>query len=526
MTENKMLYPVGIQSFAEVRNGGYVYVDKTRYLWELSHTGKYYFLSRPRRFGKSLFLSMSDAYFKGRAELFTGLAIWGLEKEWTRYPVFHFDFNPQTYSSLKDLRDTIQRQLETFEKEYDVEPYKTGSLSDRFVMLIQNVCDKSHRQAVILVDEYDKPLLNSVADKRLQEEIMTELKSFYGVVKSMDARIKFAMFTGVARFSKVSIFSDLNNLLDISLSDDFNAICGITESELHQYFADSIKELAQRYGMSDDEMKLFLKNKYDGYNFSNPRLTECLYNPFSLLSCFRLKTIDNYWFDSGTPSYLVKALAKDGLDMPSLYDDVVVTANVMKGINTPDHSPITALYQSGYLTVKAYNMIENRYTLGFPNDEVTTGFNQLAFQVYGAKEQGRFDINRFVEDVNNGNPEGFMHRLHALLASVPHEQAFYAEATYQNIIFLLFTLLKRDVHTEYHSNVGESDLVVCADRFVYVFEFKFNQTLAKAMSQINAKGYAIPWQTDGRQVFKIAVNYLPSLRNITWQVHPGDCPRT
>lgn len=518
MTEKKMTYPIGIQSFEEIRNGGYVYIDKTQYLWDLCHTGKYYFLSRPRRFGKSLFLSTAEAYFLGKRELFSGLAISSLEKEWKKYPVFHFDFNPQQYASIEELRENIRRQLTTFENAVGVTPYTSGSLSDRFLMLIQNTWEKTKCQSVILVDEYDKPLLNSVENKNLRKEIMDELKPFYGVVKSTDRFIKFTMFTGVARFSKVSVFSDLNNLLDISLTEDYNSICGISESELLDYFEVPIEEMARRYDTSVENMLQTLKRKYDGYNFSNPKFTECLYNPFSLLNCFYNKRIDDYWFDSGTPSFLIKVLIGDEQDLPALYDDIVVDADEMKGINNPENSPITALYQTGYLTVKAYDMRRNKYTIGFPNEEVANGFNKLAYQVYGSKEQGRFNISKFLDDVNSGNPEGFMRRLHALLATVPHEQAFYAEATYQNIIFLLFTLLKRDVHTEFHSDLGESDLVVKTDSYSYIFEFKFNKSVAKAMQQLNDRKYDTPWTTDDQEVFKIAVNYSLHDRNINWKI--------
>ena len=513
-----MLYPVGIQSFAEVRKGGYVYVDKTIHLWNLYHTGKYYFLSRPRRFGKSLFLSMTEAYFKGKKDLFEGLAVASLEKEWIEHPVFHFDLNSEAYTSLDDLKSLLNDYLSVYENKYGVTPAQGSTNPTRFRQLIRAAQEAANTNVVILVDEYDKPLLNTVHDKQLREEIEAELKSFYGVIKSMDSKIKFGMFTGVARFSKVSIFSDLNNLNDISLDEEFNAICGISESELDRYFKESIELLAAKRHMPYEKMREVLKNKYDGYNFSDPQFTECLYNPFSLLNCFYRKRIDDFWFDSGTPSYIIKTLTKDGLDLPSLYDDVVVDAKVMKGVNTPTKSPLTTLYQSGYLTVKAYDADKNRYTLGFPNEEVISGFNSLAFQLYGAREEGRFDISRFLQDVNEGNPDGFMHRLHALLASVPHEQAFYAEATYHNIIFLLFTLLKRDVHTELHNNLGDTDLVVRANRFVYVFEFKFNKSVAKAMQQINDKKYAEPWQTENCDVFKIAVNYSVEERNITWLV--------
>ena len=523
MNGSNVIYPVGVQSFEKLRKSGCVYVDKTRFVWQLVTQPSPIFLSRPRRFGKSLLLSTIEAYFLGKKELFEGLAIYDCEADWEVYPVLHFDMNSEAYSSIGDLRQIIDDHLSLFESKYGVASPDGVTQPTRFRQLIRSVQAVTKRNVVVLFDEYDKPLLNTIDNKKLQQDVADELKAFYGVVKSLDAYIRFAMFTGVARFSKVSVFSDLNNLYDISLSSDFNSICGISESELVENFRIPIAELAESYGVGYDEMLSVLKKKYDGYNFSNPQRTECLYNPFSLLNCLREGRIDDYWFDTGTPSYLVKMLIHDEQDLPALYDDVVVDSDIMKGVNTPENSPITSLYQTGYLTVKAFDLKRNRYTLGFPNQEVTNGFNKLAFQVYGSKEQGRFDISKFLMDVNGGNPEGFMRRLQALLATVPHEQAFYAEATYQNIIFLLFTLLKRDVHTECHNNHGETDLVVCTERYAYVFEFKFNRSVSKAMEQINSRKYDAPYATDGRKVFKIAVNFSSKRRNIeNWEIRDSN----
>ena len=520
MEKKNVIYPIGLQSFEKLRKAGCVYVDKTEYLWNLAQQFSPVFLSRPRRFGKSLFLSTAEAYFMGKKQLFEGLAISEYENEWACHPVFHFDFNTVEPKSLADLDASIDMQLSVYEKAYGIVPKEGDTFPNRLTILIDRSTEEMDQPAVILVDEYDKPLLNSSCNKNLLDDISSRLKAFYGVTKSSDDKIRFAMFTGVARFSKVSVFSDLNNLYDISLDYDYNAICGVSESELLPYFSDSIAKLAEFWNVSYDEMLHILKAKYDGYNFSDPRLTECIYNPFSLLSCFRQKKLDDYWFDTGTPTYLIRTLIKGSYDLSRFRDDINVNADVLKGINTPEGSPIATLYQSGYLSIKAFDGMANRYTIGFPNQEVRTGFDQLAFRAYASSsDEGRFNIGRFVEDVNNGNPEGFMHRLKALIANVPHEQALYTEATLHNVIFLLFTLLKRDVHAECHNNRGVTDLVVTTDRFAYIFEFKFDKTAAKAMEQINDRRYDAPFQTADLKVFKIAVNFSSKERNIqSWVI--------
>lgn len=520
--ENKgkrIIYPIGVQSFEKLRRTGCVYVDKTDFVWQLVTQPSPIFLSRPRRFGKSLMLSTIEAYFLGKKELFQGLAISRYEQDWEVFPVFHFDFNSENYQSLSDLKSLMNDYLSVYEDQYGLIPAPEATLPTRFRKLIREAHDATLKPVVILVDEYDKPLLSTINDKHLQNEISKELKSFYGVVKSLDSYIRFAMFTGVARFSKVSIFSDLNNLMDISLSEDYNSICGITETELLKYFKDPIDGVAHLYGVSFNQMLEMLKNQYDGYNFSDPSMTECLYNPFSILSCFNERKIDDYWFDSGTPSFLIRTLIKDGQDIPSLMDDVTVRADIMRGVNVPEKSPITNLYQSGYLTVKSYNRPENKYTLGFPNHEVISGFNRLAFIVYGRRDASEFDITKFLQDVNNGNPGGFMRRLKALIASVPHEQALNSEATYHNVVYLLFKLLKRDVHAECHMNNGVTDLTVATDKYVYVFEFKFNKSAGAAICQINDHKYDAPFQTGDRKVFKIGVNFSDKERNIKdWKI--------
>lgn len=372
---------------------------------------------------------------------------------------------------------------------------------------------------VILIDEYDKPMLNSLDDSETNKQIIRQLKAFYGNLKSCDAYIKFAMLTGVARFSRVSVFSDLNNLKDISLAEDYNSICGISESELLEYFTQPIEWFANRRRVSFDDMCDLLRRKYDGYNFSNPEFTDCVYNPFSILNCFDQKRLDNYWFDTGTPSFLIKALLKEGADISSFADDIDVKAEQLKGINTPLTSPTATLYQSGYLTIKSYDEDTNSYTIGLPNEEVAAGFNNLAYMAYTPKNTEEFDVIRFEESVRRGDPEGFMRRLKALIANVPHEQMRDSEAAYHNIVYLLFLLLGYRVRTECHINNGVTDLVVATEKYAFVFEFKFNSSVTKGMMQINRRKYDMPYQSGDRTVYKIAVNFSAKERNITgWQI--------
>lgn len=368
-----MNYPIGIQNFEELRSENYLYVDKTELIWQLVTTGKYFFLSRPRRFGKSLLLSTIEAYFKGRKDLFAGLKIAEYEKEWIEYPVIHIDLNAKLYDSKESLKIILDNYLDIYENRYGLPTTRGEDVEIRFANLIRELHDSTDKQVVILIDEYDKPLLNNVSNKDTYAEIQSLLKAFYGVIKSCDAYIKFAMLTGVARFGKVSVFSDLNNLNDISLNADFNAICGISSEELHSYFETSIEELADKQGESVDAMKERLKQEYDGYHFADPRYAKDIYNPFSILSCFYEMRISDYWFETGTSSMILQPAIAQGFDFMEV-DEIDATEAELKGVNVPEDSPISLLYQTGYLTIKHYEDRFRTYTLGFPNGEVKRGF--------------------------------------------------------------------------------------------------------------------------------------------------------
>ena len=371
-------YPIGIQNFETLRKGGYVYVDKTALIHYMVTTGKYYFLSRPRRFGKSLLLSTIESYYSGRKELFDGLAIEKLENEWNSYPILHIDLNSQKYDSPESLNDILNDILTKWEKIYGTEESEV-SLSLRFQGIIQRAAEQAGRGVVILVDEYDKPILQSIGNKDLQDAFRNTLKAFYSTLKSKDLYIQFAMLTGVTKFSKISIFSDLNNLMDISMDNRYVNLCGITDSEIHQYFETEIYKLSDVTQQTYKQVCQKLKQQYDGYHFAE--YSEGLYNPFSLLNTFAKMKFDNYWFETGTPTYLVELLKKHHYDLHRMAHEET-DEQVLNSIDSESTNPIPVIYQSGYLTIKGYDEEFGMYRLGFPNREVEEGFVRFLLPFY------------------------------------------------------------------------------------------------------------------------------------------------
>ena len=507
------MYPIGVQSFVKLREKNYYYVDKTKLVWKLAHIGGPVFLCRPRRFGKSLLLSTLHAYFDGRKDLFEGLGICELETEWKKRPVFHFDFNTVGNQSVDDLKESLNFQLSKMEDEWGIKLSHDYNPQQRLMNLINKASDNGRQRVVILVDEYDKPLLNTVENDQLNDQMRDVLKPFYGVLKTMDRDIEFSMLSGIARFGKVSIFSDLNNLLDISLNPEYNAICGITEDELHSYFSDPIETLASNYGTDSEGIQKQLKLTYDGYHFGIPRKCQDIYNPYSLLKCFFNKEISDYWFESATPSFLMKRLISRDYEFPHLTEVYADRDELLCGI-TADDSSIGQLYQTGYLTIKDYNEDEQLFRLGFPNLEVEKGFDTLSLKAYGAMAKSDFDVSRFRKEIMSGQPEAFMKRLKAFTADFPYGQVPDLEVHWQNITYLLFKLLGFYTHTEYKTSDGRIDAVVMTPRFVYVFEFKMDVSPEKAIAQINSKDYPLPFSADGRKLFKIGVEFTSTQRRI------------
>ena len=507
-----MIYPIGIQSFSEIREGGYTYVDKTALVYELLSTGKYYFLSRPRRFGKSLLVSTLEAYFQGRKELFAGLAMERLEREWTEYPVFHLDLNAQKYESPRNLTEILNASLTGWEKEYGAEPSET-SLSLRFRGVVRRAAEKTGRRVVVLVDEYDKPLLQAIGDGALQDDYRNTLKAFYGVLKSCDQHIRFALLTGVTKFSKVSVFSDLNNLQDISMLKAYEGICGVTEEELRTVFSESVGRLAEANGLEVEEAYGELKKWYDGYHFAAGGAD--VYNPFSLLNTFKTGEFGNYWFETGTPTFLVELLKKSRYDLRNLTEEQT-TADVLGSVDTMDENPVPVLYQSGYLTIKGYDKRFGLYRLGFPNGEVERGFMSFLLPHYAkvGKSESIFQISLFMRDVEGGDIDGFMRRLQGFFADIPYELARDLELHYQNVLFIVFRLMGFYTRVEYHTSQGRADLVLQTESYVYVMEFKLDGTAEEALRQIEEKNYALPFAADPRKLFKVGVNFSNAIRGI------------
>ena len=510
--------PIGIQDFEKLRKENFVYVDKTQYVYQLAQLGMPYFLGRPRRFGKSLFLSTLKAYFEGKKELFEGLKIAGLEKEWTKYPVFYLDFNIGLLTGAENVAERISVKIKELERLWG-QTTDTEDLASRFEAVIKSAYEQTGQRVVVLIDEYDKPLINTMDDPVANEEIRTLLKSFYGVLKSADASLRFVFLTGVTKFSKVSIFSDLNQLNDISLDNKFAGICGISEVELLQNFQPEIRGLAEANNVTYEQTLEKLKKLYDGYHFA--KVSADMYNPFSVLNTFDKLDFAYYWFATGTPTFLAKALRNQNYDIRELENDVYISANSIMDYRIEYQNLTPLLYQSGYLTIKSYEEDEDAYVLGFPNEEVKYGFlNELlpAF-VLTPIETGKFSVIGFLRQLKKDDIDGFMTSLKAFFAEIPYdaiEQKNRNEQYYQHVFYLLFTLMGQFVQTEVKNNKGRADAVVKTTGNIYVFEFKMddNATAEAALKQINSNDSAIPYTTDNRKTVKIGVEFSQTEKGI------------
>lgn len=514
--QNPKIYPIGIQNFEKIRKGGYFYVDKTKLVYQLVKTGSYYFLSRPRRFGKSLLISTLEAYFQGKRELFQGLAMERLEKDWKKYPILHLDLNTEKYDRPVSLEEKLNNVLAQWEKLYGSEPTET-TLAMRFEGIIQRAYDQEGLPVVILVDEYDKPMLQAIGNKELQESFRDTLKAFYGALKSKDGCIQFAMLTGVTKFGKVSVFSDLNNLDDLSMREPYVSLCGMTEQEIHDNLEAELHQLAAAQKMTYEEACTELKACYDGYHFVEN--TEGIYNPFSLLNTFKYHKFGSYWFETGTPTYLVELLKRSHYNL-EVMAHAETNADVLNSI-FGDDEPLPVIFQSGYLTIKEYDARFGIYRLGFPNREVEEGFVKFLMPYYTRfnKIEAPFEIQKFIHEIESGQPDAFFHRLQSFFADTPYELIRDQELHYQNVLFIVFKLVGFYTQVEYHTSEGRVDLVLQTDQFIYIMEFKFEGTAEEALAQINGKHYAQPFEADGRRLFKIGVNFSAATRNIErWMI--------
>ena len=522
--------PIGIQSFEKLRRDEYLYIDKTPFIWKLVQTSSPYFLSRPRRFGKSLFLSTLAAYFRGQKELFKGLYLEKAEEEqaaqenriaWQTYPVLYLDFNTKNYTDEQALVDILNLHLDEWEAHYSI-PKTSAAPEDRFRLLTAALFKQTGKQVVILVDEYDKPLLQTMGvNEALNEQYRNELKAFYSVIKTCDEYIRFAFLTGVTKFSKISIFSDLNNLKDISLHETYAGICGITQKELEDNFEPEIQALAERQGLDYPQAIAALKQWYDGYLFHPAG--EGMYNPFSLLNAFDYKEIKSFWFSTGTPTFLVNYLKEAHYFIPDLEENVELDESGLQTYRAVAQDALPILFQSGYLTIKEYIKEAQMYRLGFPNDEVRYGFLKNLLPAYTAVPFGDTgkSVWRFVEDIRKGKVDSFMERMQSIIAGISYdnfskENLKLREQNYQTAVYLIFALMGQFVQTEVYCSTGRADCVVRTTDAIYIFEFKLSGTgsAEDALAQIQKQNYAAKYKTDGKKIVLIGTSFNEESRTI------------
>lgn len=506
-----MKYPIGIQDFEKLRTNGYSYVDKSRFVYKLATEGEYYFLSRPRRFGKSLFLSTLEAYFQGKKELFEGLAIYDLETDWKKYPIFHIDLNTANFREKDSLYTVLNDYLTNWEDKYGARESE-ATLALRFKGVIARAAEKEGCGVVILIDEYDKPILQTLRDPELQAEHREQLKAFYSVLKTQDRYIKFAFLTGVTKFGKVSVFSDLNNLTDISMDHRYISICGMTEKELLTNFKEGINELAEANGDTEEATIAKLKARYDGYHFEEN--TVGIYNPFSVLNTLSRLRYKDYWFETGTPTFLVDLLKMHNYRLPDMTKERV-SDDVINSVDSLSTNPIPVIYQSGYLTIKGYDERFKKYLLGFPNKEVEEGFLNFLLPLYtSAGNNSPFLVDEFVQDVESGNPERFMQRMKAFFADTSYQVVGNAELYFQNAMYLVFKIMGFYTQVERPTSDGRIDAIIQTPNYIYVIECKLDRTADEAIKQIENNGYAEPFLMDKRKLYKIGVSFSSETRGV------------
>ncbi len=513
MQERK--YPVGIQTFERIRKENYLYVDKTDLVWMLTKESPYVFLSRPRRFGKSLLTSTLVSYFRGQKELFEGLKIMELEKEWGSYPIIHVDLSvTKAETTAESLRTVLLRLLEPYKLTFGEGSYE-NSPGGLFNGIIHRAYEKTGKQVVVIIDEYDAPLLDKLHDKEQLDKFRNVMQEFYVQLKANEAMIKFCFITGITKFSQLSIFSTINNLTNVSLDAKYAAICGITEEEFATVMAPDIAMLAKEYECTPEEMHAKLKLQYDGYRFSG--VSPDVYNPFSLLKCFNQRNVANYWFESGTPTFLIRQMKHFRTDITTL-DDMEVPSSAFDRPTEAMNNALPLLYQSGYLTIKGYDRITQLYRLSIPNQEVRIGFADGLMPAYigldGSDVQASFAV-KFWLALRADDIDTAMQEMKVFLAGVPYVEGFKKklaevanfEGFYEYTFWLIFNMLNVYARTQVKCAKGRIDLVVKMPETTYVFELKVNGTAQEALDQINGKGYALPYQTEGRRVVKVGVQF-------------------
>lgn len=509
------LYPIGIQTYERIRKEDKLYIDKTEYIYRMAHTsGTYFFLGRPRRFGKSLLVTTMQSYFEGKKELFKGLAIEKLEKEWTEYPVLHFDMSGGKHMDKEQLEEYLDYRLQEEEKKWGVTKPVKGA-NNRLIDLINTAYEKSGKQVVVLIDEYDAPMLDVVHEKEQLDMLCNMMRNFYSPLKYSEAKLRFVFLTGITKFSQVSIFSELNNIINISMNDEYAGICGITKEELLTQMSEDIDELAKSQELTREETIAELKENYDGYHFSAK--SPDVYNPFSLLNCFSTREFGAYWFSSGTPTYLIKMMRKFKV-MPTNISKMYAKSSAFDS-PTENMTAITPLlYQSGYLTIKGYDKISKLYTLDLPNKEIKVGLFDSLLPNYLEgmfAQNGDVAIAQMSVLIRQDNMDGALQLLQTFLGTVPYCNVTNYEGHYQQMLYIIFSLLTGYVvDVEVHTPKGRLDIVMLTHTRLYIIELKLNKNAQAALQQINLKNYAQRFALCGKPVSKVGINFDSSTGNI------------
>ncbi len=519
-------YPVGIQTFSEIIKKGYVYVDKTDLVWLLADYAKFIFLSRPRRFGKSLLSSTIHSYFAGEKELFEGLKIMEYEQEWLQYPVLHFDLSGAKHLPVQGVKDELDQLLKPYEKLYGSDNGET-SPGMRMAGLVNRAFEQTGRQVVVIIDEYDAPLLDVLHDDERLADIREVMQEFYQRLKMLEPKIKFCFVTGITKFSQLSIFSTINNLMNVTMDPQFATICGITENELVTTLLEDIKLLAHKNEVSFEEMHDQLKLQYDGYHFSE--YSEEVYNPFSLIKAFMTGKVDYYWFDSGTPTFLIRQMQHFRTDITSL-DTLDVPATAFDKPTEAMTTALPLLYQSGYLTIKSYDRQTNTYHLALPNQEVRVGYTEGLLPAYVGLDSTDVQMGfalKFWKALRQNDIDLAMREMQSYLAGIPYVEGFKrkleevsnAEGFYEYTFYLIFSMLNVYVKTQVKCAGGRTDVVVWMPDTIYVMELKVNGTVQDALCQIEKRGYALPYEQEGRRIVKIGISFSLETKTVdNWVV--------
>ena len=516
------LYPVGIQTFERIRKENKLYIDKTEYVYRMTHSGGcYFFLSRPRRFGKSLLVSTFESYFSGKKELFEGLAIEKLEQEWMEYPVLHFDMSGGKHMEKEQLEDYLSNRLEAEERKWGITHTKRGA-NDRLTELITTAYEISGKQVVVLIDEYDAPMLDVAHDKETLDVLRNVMRNFFSPLKMCEPMLRFVFLTGITKFSQVSIFSELNNIKNVSLDDEYAGVCGITKEELLTQMSEDIDMLAEAQGMTREETIAKLKENYDGYHFS-PASPD-VFNPYSLLNCFDDKNFGAYWFSSGTPTYLINMLRKFKV-LPARIGRSLARSSAFDAPTENLKTITPLLYQSGYITIKGYDKMSQLFTLDLPNKEIKVGLFEslLPYYLEGMyAEEGDVAIAQMSVLIRQGDMDGALRLLQEFLGTVPYCNNTNYEGHYQQVLFIIFTLLTHFVvDVEVHTPNGRVDVVMETENTLYLIELKLNKSAQAAMQQINLKQYDQRFARCGKPIVKVGVNFDAKKGNIEdWIIEP------